>query len=164
MCAHEKVQKWLIRTLDEPLTKILTENSHLTKIQLETLLIDVLADEAAGKKVEYENKSKMRLVKAGVSRGAFNRTLRQARRNVIRSIYTVLLLGYLGILETPRLNPYLEISNRLEAYMEAYRKLWEEFKTGVTEEEKFKMIAVLREELESALEELSRSRVLSERV
>ena len=163
MKMKNEVEKWLKRTLEDPLTKILAERSHLTKTQLETLLIDVLVEEMAGKDVGYELKSKMRPPQGGVSRGAFNRTLSQARRNVIRSMYTILLLGYVGILETTRLSSYLEMSNRLESYMEAYQKLWKDSEEGVTDEESLMLIAKMREELKSSLEELSRPKALSKK-
>jgi len=117
------VQKWLIRSLNDPIVKILIKNSHLTKTQLETLLIDVLAENLAGKTLRYEEKAKLRLLRAGISRGAFNRTLKQARRNIIESVYTILLLGYLGVFEDTRLDPYLEAANKLQAYMSAYREV-----------------------------------------
>ena len=158
-----ETKKWLERTLKDPLMKILAENSHLTKTQLETLLIDVLVEEMSGEDVGYELKAKMRPLPDGVSRGAFNRTLSQARRNVIRSIYTILLLGYVGILETTRLSPYLEMSNRLESYMSAYKKLWKSSEEGPTEEEETKLISNMLEELKSSLEELSRGKALSKR-
>ena len=43
----EKAQNWLNYVLADPMVKILAKNSHLTKIQLETLLIDVLAENIA---------------------------------------------------------------------------------------------------------------------
>ncbi len=163
MKMKNEVEKWLKKTLEDPLMKILAERSHLTKTQLETLLIDVLVEEMAGKDVRYELKSKMRPTQGGVSRGAFNRTLSQARRNVIRSMYTIFLLGYVGILETTRLSSYLEMSNRLESYMEAYQKLWKDSEEGVPDEESLMLIAKMREELKSSLEELSRPKALSKK-
>ncbi|MFQ6074578.1 MAG: hypothetical protein ACE5Z5_00390 [Candidatus Bathyarchaeia archaeon] len=160
MYGKKKVQNWIIRILEDPLVKILLENSHLTKIQAETLLIDILTEEAVGEKIGFEEKAKLRLTKAGVSRGAFNRTLNQARSNIIRSIYSILLLGYLGVLENPTLKPFIEISNRLESYMETYSQVWNELKTGTVDEEKLKIISIVREEIESTLEVLSRPRSL----
>lgn len=160
MYGAEKVQKWLIRIFEDPLVKILLENSHLTKIQAETILIDILAEDMAGEKIGYEEKAKLRLTGGGVSRGAFNRTLNQARSNIIRSVYSILLLGYLGVFEDPTLKPFLEISNRLEAYMEAYRQIWNELKSGTVDEEKLKLISFVREEIELALESLSQPKSL----
>jgi len=100
----------------------------------------------------------LRLIKSGVSRGSFNRTLAQARRNIIRSIYTVILLGYLGIFEDPRLNPYIEISNKIKAYSEKYRELWE---SGKISREQVRMIRTLQEEIEKGLLALSRPRAMS---
>lgn len=163
MSAKEEIESWLARTLDEPLVKILAEGSHLTRAQLETLLIDVLAEEMLAQNIPYEYKSKLRLLEKGVSRGAFNRTLRQAQRNVVCSIYTVLLLGYLGILETPRLNRYLEMSNQLESYARDYRKIWNELRNDATDKEKLKNLTAMQEELRSTLERLTIPNALSKR-
>lgn len=152
------VQKWLIRSLDDPIVKILTKNSHLTKIQLETLLIDVLAENTAGKSLIYEEKARLRLLRTGISRGAFNRTLKQARRNAIQSVYTILLLGYLGIFEDTRLDPYLEAANKLQAYMSAYREIPNDQNVR---SEHLRIVSMLREELESSLEQLSKPKSLS---
>ena len=51
-----------------------------------------------------------------VSRGAYNRTLIQAQNNVIRSIYTILLLGYVGLFDTPSLQPFMELSDTMQSY------------------------------------------------
>lgn len=143
---------WLIGLLRDPIVKVLAKNSHLTKTQLETFLIDLLAEKIAGEAIPYERKAKLRLVESGVSRGAFNRTLSQARKNVTRSIYTLILLGYLGVLETPDLNPYLEISSKIATFAEAYRDAW---KKGRTTDEHLRIIGVLQREIESALGNLS---------
>jgi len=146
------VQLWLKKSLEDPIVKILAKNSHLTKTQLETLLIDILAENIAGKPLKYDEKARLRLTKAKISRGAFNRTLRQAQENVIKAIYTVLLLGYLGIFESTALDQYIEIANKLQEYIEAHKEL-----PNKTEqlEEQVKFLKILREELESSLKMLS---------
>ncbi|MGQ9624713.1 MAG: hypothetical protein ACUVUF_01815 [Candidatus Bathycorpusculaceae bacterium] len=152
MKLRESIQSLIISSLNDPVAKILAKNSQLTKTQLETLLIDVLSENAAGKPLKYEEKARLRLTKAKISRGAFNRTLKQAKQNVTRAIYTVLLLGYLGVFETTTLDPYLEIGNKLHEYIEAYKNM-----TNKTEEqvEHLKIIEMLREELEIRLKQLA---------
>lgn len=152
MKLKESVQSWLISSKNDPIVKILAENSHLTKTQLETLLIDVLSENIAGKPLKYDEKASLRLTKAKISRGAFNRTLKQAKENVIKAIYTVLLLGYLGIFESTALDPYIEIANKLKEYIEAYKKI-----PNKNEEinEHIKLIKVIREELETSLKQLA---------
>jgi hypothetical protein len=130
---------------------LLAKNSQLTKIQLETLLIDLLADNLTGKLLKYDEKADFRLIKAKISRGSFNRTLKQSKENVIKSIYTVLLLGYLGIFETSTLSPYLEISIKLHDYIEAYNQSIKED----LNEDHLKLIEIIREELETSLNRLS---------
>ncbi len=149
----KSVQNWLKSSTEDPIAEILSKNSVLTKTQLETLLIDVLAENLASKRLKYEEKAKLRQNKAEISRGSFNRTLRQAKRNIIQSIYTLLLLGYFGIFESTSLTPYLEVANKLKAYTEAYRDL---LKTPNGANEQFKVVELLREELEILLDQLSK--------
>lgn len=151
----ENVQNWIMYSLNDPVANILAENSNLTKIQLETLLIDVLASNIARKSLNTDEKAKLRLLKEGVSRGSFNRTLKQARRNVIESIYTILLLGYLGVFESTQLDPFLEVANKLQTYMSAYKDMMKG--EGIMDEH-LRLAKMLREELEVSLEKLSKSR------
>ena len=153
MKLKESVQAWLNSALSDPIVKTLAKNSHLTKTQLETLLIDILAENISGKQLKYDEKARLRLTKAKISRGAFNRTLRQSKDNVIKSVYTVLLLGYLGVFENATLDPYLEIANKLHEYVEAHS-------SDLREEDSRnhqKVIEIIREELETSLKHLSPS-------
>ncbi len=158
LSVKENVQKWLARSINDPIIKILATNSNLTKTQLETLLIDFLATNLAGKPLKNEEKAFLRLSKAGISRGAFNRTLRQARKNVIQSIYTILLLGYLGIFDDTRLDPYLEAASKLKDYVNAYKNVLSNESLAA---EHMRIVSMLREELEISLERLSNSKSLS---
>jgi hypothetical protein len=152
MKLKDTLQTWLNGTLNDPIVKILAKNSQLTKTQLETLLIDVLAENISGKQLNYDEKASLRLTKAKLSRGAFNRTLKQSKENVVKSIYTVLLLGYLGVFETTTLDPYLEIANKLKEYMDAHQgmpKGYDELKDHL------KVIEIIREEIATSLKQLS---------
>ena len=154
----ENVQKWLTQAKNDPIVKILTRNSNLTQTQLETLLIDFLASNISEKSLKNEEKARLRLSKAEISRGAFNRTLKQARGNVIQSMYTIILLGYLGLFENTRLEPYLEAANRIQHYVNAYK---DALSDGALAEEQLRVVSMLREELENVLESLSGTRNLS---
>ncbi|MEM3766194.1 MAG: hypothetical protein QXU46_04105, partial [Candidatus Bathyarchaeia archaeon] len=114
--------------------------------------IDVLAENLLGKPLKYDEKARLRLTKAKISRGAFNRTLKQAKENVIKSIYTVLLLGYLGIFETTTLSAYIEVANKLQEYIEAHKTMASK---NLQLEEQLKFLKILKEELEMSLERLS---------
>jgi len=154
----ENVQKWLMQAKNDPIVKILTRNSNLTQTQLETLLIDFLASNISEKSLKNEEKARLRLSRAEISRGAFNRTLKQARGNVIQSMYTIILLGYLGLFENTRLEPYLEAANRIQTYVNAYK---DALSNGALAEEQLRVVSMLREELENVLESLSGTRNLS---
>jgi hypothetical protein len=152
MKLKDGVQAWLNGALNDPIVQILAKNSQLTKTQLETFLIDVLAENISGKQLKYDDKAALRLTKAKISRGSFNRTLKQSKENVIKSIYTVLLLGYLGVFESTTLDPYLEIANKLHNYVDAHQDI------PSKEEElrdHLKVIEIIREELEMSLKRLS---------
>jgi len=144
----EGVQAWLNGALSDPIVQILAKNSQLTKTQLETLLIDILAENLSDKQLKYDEKARLRLTKAKISRGSFNRTLKQSKENVIKSVYTVLLLGYLGVFESTKLDPYLEIANKLHEYVEAHN-------TINNEKDHVQLIEIIRKELETSLKGLS---------
>ncbi len=152
MRTKEIVQSMIRSSLDDPIAKTIAKYGHLTKIQLETLLIDILSENIAGKSLKYDEKSNFRLTKARISRGAFNRTLRQAKVNATKSIYTVLLLGYLGMMESPSLNPYLEISNKLHEYIEACKNT---ANGNTNSAEHLKALEIIREGLENSFKLLS---------
>jgi len=152
MKLKERVQKWIADSLGDPIAKILAKNSNLTKIQLETLLIDILAENLAEKPLKYDEKARLRLLKGEISRGAFNRTLKQARKNVIQSIYTIILLGYLGIFESTQMDPYIEVANKLQTYIKAYKDI---LKGKKLTNEHLRVMNMLREELEASLTTLS---------
>ena len=63
----------------------------------------------------YKNKALYRSKK--VSRGSFSRTLSQARSNIISSIYTILLLTYIGIFDTIPFDDYRNLSEKLSEYI-----------------------------------------------
>jgi hypothetical protein len=151
--SKENSQKWLQRAFDDPITKILLKTSNLTKTQLETLLIDILAENYLDKPLNYDEKGQLRLTKIAVSRGSFNRTLRQAKNNVTESIYTILLLSYLGIIQSTSLTPYLEAANKLQTYASAYKELSDQEKDA---DAQLKMVNVIREELSTMLEQLAK--------
>jgi hypothetical protein len=152
MKLKQDIEMWIKGSLSDPVAILLARNSHLTRTQLETLLIDIFADNFSGKRLNYDEKAQLRLTKAKISRGSFNRTLRQAKENLIKSIYTVLLLGYLGIFEDTTLDPYLEIANKLHAYLEAHKNMPDE---GEDFNKRAKLMKTIREELELSLSQLS---------
>jgi hypothetical protein len=149
---RENVRSWLYNSLNDPIVKTIAKGSSLTAIQLETLLIDVLSEHLASKPLKYDEKASFRLTKAKISRGAFNRTLAQAKGNVVKSIYTILLLGYLGIFESTALDPYLEVANKLRAYLEALKSSSTSIELS---DEHLKVLKITRDEIERALKQLA---------
>ena len=104
----------LDRSFKDPIMVILLKNSNLTKTQYESLLIDYITDNMTDNILTYENKAIYRSKK--VSRGSFSRTLSQARKNIISSIYTILLLSYVGIYDTYPFEEYKNLAEKLSEY------------------------------------------------
>ncbi len=102
--------------MKDPIIEILLKNSCFTKVQLETILIDIYYRENK-EMVSQDEKLSLRKNQK-ISRGSFNRTRKQAIKNIVKSIYTLLLLGYIGLLEKNQINPFIEISYRLKTLRE----------------------------------------------
>ena len=109
------VKNSIFRVLRDPIIHLLLKSSNLTPIQFETMLIDVIGRMNQEKILSYEEKRKMR--SKPVSRGAFIRTLNQARERVRRAIYTILLINYLGILDSSFFEDYQQLFERLREYL-----------------------------------------------
>jgi hypothetical protein len=111
---NDKVKKFIQTAFNDPIANILRKHSNLTDIQYETIIIDILSSNISDKELTYEDKTLFRT--NIISRGSFCRTLSQARRNVVSSIYTVLLLSYLGILQESPFDEYQTLLEKLREY------------------------------------------------
>jgi hypothetical protein len=113
----QQAAKNISKILEEPILKLLLQNSTLTKAQLETLLIDLVIEDNNRIRLSYQDKasyrSRRRGRSRGVSRGAYNRTLKQARRNTTRCLHTMLLLAYLGLFDFAVFRPFEEVASRI---------------------------------------------------
>ena len=112
--SDEPYQNIIEKTFQDPLTDLLLKNSHLTRTQFETLIIDLLTDIMSDEKVSFYQKTLFRNKK--VSRGSFSRSLAQARKNVISSIFTVVLLSYMGIFDVDPFEEYYVLAEKLKEY------------------------------------------------
>jgi hypothetical protein len=86
-----------------------------------------------------------------LTRGSFNRTLSQGRKNVVQSIYTILLLGYVGLFDSPELQPFLELASRMKAYIDQG-----EASETMTGEARREVMKVIGRELDEAINSLAR--------
>lgn len=157
--AKENAQLWLQGATNDPIAKILLKTSNLTKIQLETLLIDILAENYTEKPLNYEEKGRLRLTKVAVSRGAFNRTLAQAKLNVTEAMYTILLLGYLGVIQSTSLAPFQEVAEKLQRYTDVCKTLIEGTEDVSVQ---VRTMNLIREEIASALQQLASSKPITD--
>ncbi|MCJ7425136.1 hypothetical protein MUP01_12850 [Candidatus Bathyarchaeota archaeon] len=115
MTSDENLQKIIYKTFQDPIADLLLKQSNLTRIQFETLIIDLLTDILSDKKLSFYEKSLFR--KEKVSRGSFSRTLAQARSSVISSIFTIVLLSYIGVFDKP-FEEYQELAEKLRDYLD----------------------------------------------
>jgi hypothetical protein len=102
--------------MKDPITDMLLKNSNLTRIQFETLIIDMLIDLMSDKNITFDQKVLFR--RENVSRGSFSRSLQQARRNIIESILTIVLLSYIGVFDERPFDDYVFLAERLKEYVE----------------------------------------------
>ena len=112
--SDEPYQNTIEKTFQDPLTDLLLKNSHLTRTQFETLIIDLLTDIMSEEKVSFYQKTLFRNKK--VSRGSFSRSLAQARKNVISSIFTIVLLSYMGVFDESPFEEYYVLAEKLKEY------------------------------------------------
>lgn len=94
----------------DTLLLLLLENSNFTNVQLDTLISHITTRRSNGTLERMIN------VKDGprVTKGSFLRTLNQARGNMKSSIYSIFLLGYLGIVDLDFMNGFTRILQMLE--------------------------------------------------
>ncbi|MGD9394968.1 MAG: hypothetical protein PVJ05_00905 [Candidatus Thorarchaeota archaeon] len=153
------------QVLREPILKKLQEGSVLSEPQMETLLIDLVVEDSFGAHITYEDKATYRSKRGtrskGVSRGSFNRTLNQARRNLSRCLYTMLLLAYLGLFELTIFRPFEEVAARIGDY----RRI-RDILAGKTElsTEELESVRATERTIMSALDELSSSLALKSEI
>lgn len=141
----------LTATFRDPITQTLLIHSSLTRTQFETVLISMLGQELSGRPVLSHERLVLRLTKPKLTRGSFNRTLSQARRNIVGSIYTILLLGYVGLFDSPELAPFLELASRMKAYIDQ-----REASETMTQEDRGEVMKIIGDELEEAINTLVR--------
>ncbi|MFQ5761879.1 MAG: hypothetical protein ACE5PO_02485 [Candidatus Bathyarchaeia archaeon] len=119
--------------------------------------MDVLPQELGLSGVNFADKAINRQ-KRPISRGSFNRSLKQARTNIIQSVYTVLLLEYLGLASPDSLAHYLELSNELKSYTDAYQQLWQQSPDNAE-----KALTEIRTRLSDALKEAANPLALKQK-
>ena len=115
MSAEDNALNIIQKAFQEPISELLLNKSNLTKIQFETLVIELLTDLMSDKKLSFNEKTLYR--RTIVSRGAFSRTLGQARSNVISAIYTIILLSYIGVLDSRPFEEYEILAEKLRDYI-----------------------------------------------
>ena len=91
----KETKQLLTKTFDDEILKILLNNSNITSKQFESLIINSFSEDMFDKGKLSRERPKLRTDREILSRGSFDRTLSQARRNVRRSISTVLLLLFI---------------------------------------------------------------------
>src|SRR5260370_7928115 len=109
--------------LKDPIVSKLLLRSNVTRAQFETLLVDQLGHDMANKRLTRNEMAQLMRNAKGISRGALNRTLRQARENVSEAIHTILLLGNVRLIDTPALPPSLQASDLLNRHNPQFAEL-----------------------------------------
>ncbi|HEX9915211.1 MAG TPA: hypothetical protein VGB32_09855 [Candidatus Bathyarchaeia archaeon] len=113
--SSEGYQNIIQKTFQDQIADLLLKNSNLTRVQFETLVIDLLTDVISDDKIPFSQKAFYRRNK--VSRGSFSRSLAQARGNVISSIFTIVLLSYIGVFDARPFDDYYFLAEKLKEYV-----------------------------------------------
>ncbi len=150
----ENAQKGIKSFLQEPLCRILLRKSFFTEIQLETLLIEHMIGQSIDQRITQERKAKARKIASGKSRGAYNRVLQQSRAKLEKTMYSVLLMGYLGILADVRAATLIEASEKLQDYINTVRSRQTGSKSSSRSREKAENEAIIDNILRKELYEL----------
>ena len=146
----KKAQNLIDRSFNDPIANVLLKYSNLTPTQYESLIIDFLTINLSDKILTFQNKALLRSKK--VSRGSYSRSLSQARSNVISSVYTILLLTYVGIFDTSPFDDYKDLAEKLSEYTSSIKYLEGNELTSY--------IKLIEKELLDGLTELSTNRSL----
>ena len=151
MMTAEQVQSpidWSLATVkSDRLAKMLLRNSHLTEVQFTSLVIDALWPTSPSPNENGGSRSSRRRV----SKGAFNRSLAQARGNVIKAIYTVFLLAYFGLFDSPKLEPFLRLGDEMKTFLDAKQEAGTKGDTEARD-----AVKALEEALESSIDDLAK--------
>ncbi len=115
----------------DTLATFLLRKSNITEVQLDTLL--------ASKEEGNLDYKRMLREKRKVTKGAFARTLKQARHNVEASIYTVFLLSYVNLIGQESVNRIVRNARMLGELKEA----------RPTTEEQIKVMEAIEEYVQS---------------
>jgi predicted DNA-binding protein (UPF0251 family) len=126
------------------------EWTNITQVQLETLVIDLITDELYPE-LNYEERGKIR----GVTKRSFYRTLEQARMNLIRAIFTIMVAAVLNIIDSPRLSNFNNLSQTFMDLIEVNKV------EDQTPEEKEKWIKVYTKIIFEKTEELKKQTALN---
>ncbi len=113
--SDENVNNMIQKAFQDPISELLLKNSALSRTQFETLVIDLSTDLLSDEKVSFYQKTLFRGKK--VSRGSFSRSLAQARKNVISSIFTIVLLSYIGVFDARPFDDYYLLAEKLKEYV-----------------------------------------------
>ena len=145
--AQSPIDWSLDKLRDDRLARTLLQNSHLTEVQFATLVIDVLWRTTQSSPENNGPRSDRRKV----SKGAFNRSLAQARRNVIKSIYTIFILAYFGLFDSPKLEPFLRLGDEMKTFLDAKHEMGPK-----SDAEAYDAMKALENALDSSIGDLAR--------
>lgn len=145
----------LKQTLNDPIVQLLIKHSNLTDIQFQTLYVDHVMYQMGLMRGNLHRYDDVRADRTDVSRGSFNRTLNQATKNIIRSIYTIFLLGYVGMFDDPSFEPFVETSSQIRSYLDQVKSVQKPAHEDYT-----RIVSTLGEELRTAIERLAGTRRL----
>ena len=93
----------------DPLLKNLLNNSFLTNVQIDTFYIEkLMKNDKLNQKIISRDSKK-------VTKSSFIRTLKQAKMNVQKSVYTIILADYLELINKDSFEQLIKISKMINS-------------------------------------------------
>ena len=154
----DMVRKYLEKTFSDPLVKLLAPTSLFTEIQLESLIIDYISGAPTNIYITSEKKAEVRKISRGTTRGSYNRTLAQSKMKLTSMLCSLILTGYLGILDT---NSIINLAETVANLHQLQEQTPESQKSNVNESDSESRDIFARQaiaELEYRLKELTEHR------
>jgi hypothetical protein len=151
---QEALRDYVKSILTDPIFQLLSTQSLFTEIQLESLLIDYVSSDPALERVPPETKIVLRKISKGRTRGSYNRTLSQARRKLTKILSSLLLVGYVGLMDPTQVTELLETASELRELQEKTSDQGQQHENSAQGDTEAAFIQEAKKELKNRLERL----------
>jgi len=151
---QEALRDYVKSIFTDPIFQLLSTQSLFTEIQLESLLIDYISSDPALERVPPETKIVLREISKGRTRGSYNRTLSQARRKLTKILSSVLLVGYVGLMDPTQVTELVETASELRELQEKTSDRGQQHENSTRGDKEVAFMQEAKKELKNRLERI----------